>query len=327
MKTPFWFFRLNLLAILLLPLSVVYYLISKIVFIYRLFCRKITKTPVICVGGLLSGGVGKTPIVREISKYLNVPVLMRGYKGQHPDGLVRISDSAEDVGDEAKMLSDSGISVYVGDRIKNLETLDFRDEKVSAVVMDDGFQNPRIEKSISLVVFDEGVGVGNGLLLPAGPMREGLVSGIRRSDAVLINQQDFGPGCARVIRIAKRFKKAVFFVRKEMDATGFFGKYVAFAGIGYPNKFFESLRDVTSMRVVEKVSFSDHHYYTREDIIKLFRIARKYDARLVCTEKDWVKLPRNIQSKVKYVPLKVGIQSNFYLWLEKKLGEINEKRN
>ena len=218
------------------------------------------------------------------------------------------------------MLAASGLSVYVGNRRQNIDAINYGESKIPAIILDDGFQNPGIKKDISLIIFDEDIGVGNGMLLPSGPLRETLWSGIGRTNAVLINQGDFGKSSVRILKMAKRRKKPVFFIKKEMDTAGLFGKYVAFAGIGYPDKFFDALRGVISMRIVEKVPFPDHHYYTKGDILTLFRLSKKYGARLVCTEKDWVKLPRNIQSKVKYVPLKVALQPNFYLWLEKKLA-------
>jgi tetraacyldisaccharide 4'-kinase len=324
MKTPFWFSRLNLIAVILSPLSAVYFFISKIVFISRLFCRKTSKTPVICVGGLLAGGVGKTPVVREVAKYLNAPVVMRGYRARRgrAGAPVRESDTAADVGDEAKMLAASGISVYVGNRAENIDAINYGAgmtpaASAPAIIMDDGFQNPSVKKDISLVVFDGAVGIGNGMILPAGPLRETLRSGIRRCDAVLIS----GAGIPRVLKLAKKCKKPVFFIKKDLDSAGLFGKYVAFAGIGYPSKFFGALREIPSMRVVGKVPFPDHHLYAKNDIIKLFRMARQFDARLICTEKDWVKLPKNIRAKVRFVPQKVSMQPNFYVWLEKKLGQ------
>ena len=315
------------MAIVLLPLSVLYYILSKAVWVSRLFWRKTSKTPVICVGGILAGGVGKTPIVREIARYLNAPVVMRGYKGRSriSGRPVGAADSSFDIGDEAKMLSVSGLEVYVGNRSINIDAINYApDIKVPAIIMDDGFQNPGIKKDISIVVFDESVCVGNGLLLPAGPMRETLSAGIKRADAVIICHNDGGGGkCMRVVRTAKRLKKPVFFIKKEADTAGFFGKYVAFAGIGYPDKFFEVLRGIPSVRVVQKIPFGDHHLYTKKDIIRLFQAAKRYDARLICTEKDWVKLPRNIQAKVRFVPLKIHVQPNFYQWLEKKLEAKN----
>jgi tetraacyldisaccharide 4'-kinase len=332
MKTPFWFSGFNPLALILLPVSLVYYTFAKLIWIYRLFCRFSSKTPVICVGGILAGGVGKTPIVREIARRFNAPVVMRGYRGKNKkSGMpVKYADLAVDVGDEAKMLVESGATVYVGNRRQNTEAINYSANvsEIDAIVMDDGFQNPGVKKDVSLVVFDESVGIGNGLLLPAGPLRETVRSGIGRCDAVLIVQGGDGlVNTLSVIRTAKRLKKPVFFARKEMNAKGFFGKYVAFAGIGYPSKFFDDIRAVPSIRIVEKIPFPDHHYYNKNDIVRLFRAAKKYEARLVCTEKDWVKLPRNIKAKVRYVPLQITIQPNFYAWLEKKLAEKKEERN
>jgi tetraacyldisaccharide 4'-kinase len=340
-KTPFWFRRFNIVALALLPLVAVYYFVSKLIFAVRSFCKKRSKTPVICIGGILAGGVGKTPVAREIAKYLNAPVVMRGYGGHKRCGQVMPSDSARDVGDEAKMLSE-GLPVFVGDRVENINRInegrwiscpeaggtgqgDINSAFAPAIILDDNFQNPSIGKDISVLVFDESVGTGNGLLLPAGPLRETLHSGIRRADAVIIIQVDSGSNSTRVMRLAKRLKKPVFFARREMDATGFFGKYVAFAGIGYPEKFFEALRLVPSMRIVNKVPFADHHFYTKEDAIRLFRKAREFDARLVTTEKDFVKLPRHIRQKVRFVPLKVFLPPNFFLWLDRKLAEARHR--
>src|SRR5574344_1914587 len=98
MKTPNWFLKRTFIAWLLLPLSFIYLLVSRFVFIFRRFKQKSAKIPVICVGGLLAGGVGKTPIVREIAKVFGSAVVMRGYRG----------------GDEAKMLENSGLTVFTG---------------------------------------------------------------------------------------------------------------------------------------------------------------------------------------------------------------------
>ena len=322
MKTPFWFYKKNFFAILLLPLSFFYFLTFKIIFILRLFCRKKSKIPVICVGGLLAGGVGKTPIVREIAKYFKSPVIMRGYLGKNTKlgSIVKLSDTSLDVGDEAKMLSESGIKVYVGDRLDNIKSLNSKDDKPKPIIMDDGFQNPLIKKDISILVFDEAVGIGNGFLLPAGPMRETLHSGIRRCDAILINQSDSFIKLSRIVKMAKNYKKAVFFAKRNLDIEGFSGKFIAFAGIGYPRKFFNELAIVPNIEIIKTISFPDHYFYTKNDIIKLLELAKKYNVKLLCTEKDWVKLPHEIQVKVKYIPLKISIEPKFYTWLEKKIS-------
>jgi len=322
MKTPFWFLTKNPIALVLLPLATAYYFASKIIFVFRSFCKKYAKQPVICVGGILAGGVGKTPLVREIAKYLDAPVVMRGYKGTKRRGQVKSFDSAEEVGDEAKMLAQSGLKVYVGDRVENTDLIGY---SAPAIVMDDGFQNPVIHKDLSILAFDESVGTGNGFLLPAGPLRETIRSGIRRADAIIVGQSESGRGCRSVINLAKKRKKVVFFAKKELDKTGLVGKFVAFAGIGYPDKFFDALRQVPMMRVVKKIPFPDHHQYSNDDLVSLFSTARAHGARLVCTEKDWVKLPSHIQAKVRFAKQITILPAGFWKWLDKKLLWIRNK--
>jgi tetraacyldisaccharide 4'-kinase len=105
-----------------------------------------------------------------------------------------------------------------------------------------------------------------------------------------------------------------------------FGKVVAFAGIGYPKKFFDSVAAMPKVRVMETASFPDHHFYSKDDILRLFRMARKHGAELVCTEKDWVKLPENIRRKIKYAPLAVQIQPEFWEWVGAAAGKSAKKK-
>jgi hypothetical protein len=123
--------------------------------------------------------------------------------------------------------------------------------------------------------------------------------------------------------MAKNAKKPVFFVKNEFDAAGLFGKYVAFSGAG-ADRFFRALRGIISMRIVEKIPFRKNRFQTRDEIIRLFRMARKYEARLVCAERDWATLPMNIRQKIRFVPERAVLPPNFYIWLEKKLGANNE---
>ena len=317
MKTPNWFLKRGIIAWVLWPLSLVYNIVSKMVFIVRLFGQKRTKRPVICIGGLLAGGVGKTPVVREIAKRLDAPVVMRGYGAQMKNShLVKAGDSANEVGDEAKMLSAGGLEVYIGDRLESIKAID-----KSAIVLDDGFQNPTIKKDISVLVFDGKVGVGNGFVLPAGPLREPLWFGLARADAVIII--DDSVAAAVVKGYAKLLKKPVFFAEKEVRNPGLFGKVIPFAGIGYPEKFFDSIGVLPKVRVIETVSFPDHYEYRKQDFVNLFKLARRYDAELVCTEKDWVKFPENIKKKIKYMPLGINMNSEFWRWLDR---EIRKKK-
>ncbi len=300
MKTPKWFLKKNLFAILLLPVSWLYYLFSRIVYHIRKGGGLKSRRKIICVGNILAGGVGKTPIVKQIATYLDAPVVMRGYKRSKNTG---------DVGDEATMLARAGLAVHVGDRKSNIVLLNNQNDAVGPIVLDDGLQNPTIKKDISIVVFDEGIGFGNGFLLPAGPLRA-CKHNAKKADAIIV---------IRSKNPKKTFKLPdgvpVFYAENKTVSPYEDGqRLVAFAGIGYPKKFFDSLNNVVAVR-----SYPDHYDYTDEDIKKLFDLADKNRGKLVTTEKDWVRLPVQIKDKIKYARLDTVIENRFWDWIKEKL--------
>ena len=300
MKTPWWFLRKTPLALILWPLSVIYYMLSRLVFGVRKIGAYKSRRPVVCVGNIFAGGVGKTPIVRAIAQELGAPVVMRGYKKCAATG---------NIGDEATMLSRAGLQVHTGNRKSNVRLLDLQDDD-SPIVMDDGFQNPRIKKDVSILVFDERLGLGNGFVLPAGPLRE-PVGAVRRADAIIIIKANGG----RVRKINLPAEIPVFYAKNQtISPYGGTTRLAAFAGIGYPKKFFSALSNV-----VYKKSFADHYQYTPEDIEKLKKVAEKRKAKLVTTEKDWVRLPEDVQNEIKYARLETVIEDRFYDWLKEKL--------
>ena len=308
MKTPKWFLKRNLLSWSLCPLSLFYLIGSKIVFNFRKMHEYSSRRPVICFGNILSGGVGKTPIVRQVAKFFDAPVVMRGYKKSAETG---------DVGDEAKMLSNDGILVHVGDRKSNLILLN-KQKSNTPIIMDDGFQNSSIKKDISVLVFDEAIGFGNGFLLPAGPMRE-KKSAIMRADAIiLIKRKNIAKGFALPTNIPV-FKA----YNKEMCPYNNKTNVVAFAGIGYPKKFFENI----PCNVVEKISFPDHYQYSDDDIKKLIEKAKDKNAKLLTTEKDWVRLPDWAKKDIKFSALDTEIEKSFYDWLKGKIDDDTYKKN
>lgn len=295
MKTPNWFLKKNVVAWLLLPLSFLYFIASRFVFISRQFRQKNSKIPVICVGGLLAGGVGKTPIVREIAKKINAAVVMRVYHG----------------GDEAKMLKSAGLKVFIGaDRTQSIKNA--VKAKFKFIVMDDGFQNPTIKKDISILIFNSEIGIGNGFVLPAGPMREPL-GAIKRADAIIIT----GKKSVALESKLKKYNKPIFFAENKTVIPNGITKFIAFAGIGYPEKFFKNL----PKKPVKTLSFPDHHEYTNTDIKKLFMIANTNNAKLITTEKDWVRLPTDVCKKIQFSPLETTISPEFYSWLKKQTGK------
>lgn len=300
MKTPWWFLHKTPLAFLLLPISWVYYFFTRVVYLFRKIGAYKSRRKIICIGNIMAGGVGKTPIVRAIAEFLDAPVVMRGYKKSAKTG---------NIGDEAAMLARTGLQVHVGDRKSNIVLLNKQTKDSSPIVMDDGFQNPKIVKDISILVFDQGLGYGNGFLLPAGPLREPRRA-VRRADAIIIVKNK---------KPKKRFKLPeelpVFYATsKTFSPYDEDEKLYAFAGIGYPKKFFNSLNNV-----VGKKSFPDHYQYTDKDLEKLFEAANKKGAKLITTEKDWIRLPEELRSDIKYARLDMIIDNQFWNWLEEKL--------
>ncbi len=308
MKTPNWFLKKNIISYALLPFSFFYLMASRFVFNIRKKHEYISRRPIICFGNILSGGVGKTPIVRNVAKFFDAPVVMRGYKK---------SKYTSDIGDEAKMLSGDGILVHVGNRKSNLILLN-KQKSNSPIIMDDGFQNSSIKKDISILVFDESIGFGNGFLLPAGPLRE-KVSAISRADAIiLIKRKNVKSDFALPTNIPIFYAK-----NSEICPYGDDTNVIAFAGIGYPEKFFNNV----PCNVIEKISFPDHYQYTDTDIKNLINKASEKNAKLLTTEKDWVRIPEWAQKQIRFSALHTEIEGNFYDWLKGKVNDINNKKN
>lgn len=300
MKTPWWFIHKTPLAIILLPVSWIYYFVSRIVYWFRGRRPYKSRRPVICVGNILAGGVGKTPVVRAIATYLDAPVVMRGYKKSTETG---------NIGDEASMLSRAGLIVHTGDRKSNVILLDKQKRDATPIVMDDGLQNPSVKKDVSLLVFDESIGYGNGFLLPAGPLREPKKHAAR-ADAIIIIQSKTPRKNFNVPSSVPVFCATTQTISPYDEKENL----VAFSGIGYPKKFFKCLSNV-----VATCAFADHYQYTDEDIKKLIELAEKKKAKLITTEKDWVRLPEIYRDKIKYARLDINIDNRFWNWLGEKL--------
>ncbi|MBD5389265.1 tetraacyldisaccharide 4'-kinase [bacterium] len=299
MKTPWWFLHRTPLAYALVPVSWIYYGLSRVVYAMRSWRAQVSRRPVICVGNIFAGGVGKTPIVREIAQFLDAPVVMRGYKKSARTG---------NAGDEALMLSSAGLQVHTGHRRANVILLN-RQKTSVPIVMDDGFQNPTIKKHISILVFDARLGYGNGFLLPAGPLREGRRA-MRRADAVIVIRSDRPhPGFELPTDIP------VFYATNRTVVPDMGGRPIAaFAGIGYPKKFFDAA-GATYRR-----AFADHYQYTDADIERLRAWAARHGAGLLTTEKDWMRLPPAAQRDIPYAPLETVIEPAFFDWLQERLN-------
>jgi tetraacyldisaccharide 4'-kinase len=243
----------------------------------------------ICAGNAGVGGAGKTMVVLDILKRLpgQPYALTRGYGGRLRGPLLvdRGEHDAFDVGDEAILLAAAAPTVLAHDRAAGARLA--LAEGASAIVMDDGLQNPSLKKTLSLLVIDGGYGFGNGLLLPAGPLREPVqVAASRCQAAVLIGADETDalaqlPATLPVYRAELQPLCAESLARRPV---------IAFAGIGRPEKFFRSVLALGA-ELVDTHSYPDHHVYSSHDITALLGQTSATGAKLVTTAKDYVKLP------------------------------------
>jgi tetraacyldisaccharide 4'-kinase len=264
-----------------------------------------TAVPVICVGTLVVGGAGKTPVVLALADLLSehglTPhVVMRGYGGRLR-GPVRVDPAVHDaasVGDEAFLAAAYAPCWVARDRADGVR------KAVAAgattVLLDDGFQNPSVAKDLSLLVVDAAYGFGNGRLLPAGPLRERVDAGLARADAIVLLDGDGMPSALE--------GSAISVLRAELaptDGERFAGKrVVAFAGIGRPGKFFATLRRL-SADVAAEFPFPDHHPFSDADIAVLRDAAGRERALAVTTEKDWVRLSPDRRAGIEFLAVEI----------------------
>lgn len=248
----------------------------------------------ICVGNAGVGGAGKTVVALDIlSRLTGHPfALTRGYGGSLAGPLLveRGLHSPAEVGDEALLLADVAPTVKSRDRTAGARQA--LAEGATAIVMDDGLQNPALQKDLSLLVIDGGYGFGNGLLLPAGPLREPVeVAAQRCHAAVLIGEDETGA--------LARLPASMPVLRAHLvpDCAEPLGRrpVIAFAGIGRPEKFFRSVLSLGA-ELVAQHAYPDHHVYEARDASALLAEAAYKGAKLVTTAKDFVKLPANLRA-------------------------------
>jgi len=252
--------------------------------------------PVICLGNLTVGGAGKTPAALVVGRLLlashqRVFFLSRGYGGRLA-GPVRVDPavhSAAAVGDEPLLLARLAPTIVARDRLAGAEAA--RRGGASVIVMDDGFQNPALAKDLAILLVDGRRGIGNGRVIPAGPLRAPLETQIAHAHAVVF----VGPSdsAATIMKRARRHNVAFYHARLEPDRETIAAlkgrRVLAFAGIGDPEKFFATLAEA-GITVAERASFADHHRYTATEARALLARADADNLMLLTTEKDLVRL-------------------------------------
>ncbi|MFO1058986.1 MAG: tetraacyldisaccharide 4'-kinase [Dongiaceae bacterium] len=260
--------------------------------------------PVLCVGALTAGGAGKTPTVLALAARLQaagrtVHLVSRGYGGREI-GPLRIDPARHDaaaVGDEPLLLAAAAPCWVARDRPAGIRAAAVAGAGI--VLLDDGFQNPTIGRSRSLLVIDGAQGFGNGRILPAGPLREPPARGLARADAVLLIGPDRHAIAARLPPGLPLFRAELVL---QLPADLARRPLLAFAGIGRPEKFFAAL-EAAGATVAGRARFPDHHPYTEAEIAALAAQARRSGSALVTTDKDLVRVPAALRAEVRAVPV------------------------
>lgn len=251
--------------------------------------------PIICIGNLVTGGSGKTPVALSLmqlitgNKLSQKPhFLTRGYGGTQKGPLLvdYFKNTAAEVGDESLLLAKTSFTILSANRPAGAHHA--TQNGADLIIMDDGLQNPSLHKDISFVVIDGAAGFGNGKLLPAGPLRETLPAGLKKADAfILIGKDKTG-----VVSILPK-DKPLFHAHVEVPEDRkppTTKSYIAFAGLGRPEKFYHLLQKL-HYKIKSWHPFPDHYVYKPGDIYKMIKEAKSTNATLITTEKDFIRLP------------------------------------
>ena len=292
-KPKFWKSNKNFFTILLMPLSLITWIY---VILKKTFIQKVKfNIPIICVGNIFIGGTGKTPlsihIARKLSENGKNPAIVRKYYKSHID--------------EHKMiLSYYNKLILNSNRSKGIyEALDKSND---AVILDDGFQDYKIKKDLSIICFNSNQLIGNGFLFPSGPLRESL-SSLRNANILIINGEKSLDFEQKILKIKKDLK--IYYSNyKPLNIQEFKGKKLfVISGIGNPENFFKILKD-NQMIIQEKMVYPDHYELTKREMLKIVDYSRKNDFQIVMTEKDYYKIKDFNLKNIKYLRVKLEIE-------------------
>ena len=312
-KAPkFWYLKRDTyLSNSLYPFSLLFRLGTKLRTI--LSQKKNAELPIICIGNIVVGGAGKTPVSLKIGKMLRQAgysphFVSKGYSGiEKNNTLVQKWHSPKSVGDESIFLSEVA-PTWIG---------------IDCIIMDDGFQNPTIQKDFSIIVINEEQEFGNKRVMPSGPLRESITRGLSRTNLIIV-----------IGTISKEIKtkipihipviNASFAISDENKI--FKGlKITAFAGIAYPEKFFNSLRK-QGAKIVKEMIYPDHHIFDENELLNLAGIANKTQSILVTTKKDYVRIPKSYRSLINTLEGEIAFEDE-KLFLDILCNVVEDKIN
>jgi len=293
LKPKFWDSQNNMPAILLRPISFLFYLLTALR--KSLITEERFKIPIICIGNIYVGGTGKTPISIMIANDLKInkknPAIIKKYYKTHED--------------EHKIINEmTGCLILNKNRAQAIEKAER--ENFDIAILDDGFQDYTIKKNLNIICFNNKQLIGNGLMFPAGPLREDL-SSLKRAQIVIINGKKNTSFEEKILNVSKNIK--IFYSKYLPKNIEQFKnkKLFAFAGIGNPNNFFELLSEY-NLNVQKKISFPDHYKFKKKEIEQMAVEALKNNFELITTEKDFYRVKDLGFKKLKYLKVDVEIK-------------------
>ena len=302
-KPKFWDKKYHtFFSIILWPISFLYQIVISIK--ETAASKKKFSIPVICVGNIYLGGTGKTPLsikIWEIFKDEKRPVVLKKNYKNHQDEIELIKKYCK---------------ILVSD--KRSDGINRAIEKnFDLVIMDDGFQDFEIVKNLNIICFNSQQGIGNGYTIPSGPLRENLKS-LKKCQIILINGKknlQFEDKL-KIYNNKLEFFYFNYFIKNVNEFKN--KKLIPFAGIGNPENFFQLLKD-SHLNIVKEINFPDHYEYKQADLDNLVAMENKYKAKLVTTEKDYLRISPFNRRRFEMLPIKVNIheEKKFSLSIKK----------
>ena len=291
-KPKFWDSKKNILSIIFSPLSFVFW-------IFLFFKRKVVKKikfniPIICVGNIYVGGTGKTPltiaIANELTKKGKKPAIVRKYYKNHKDEYNMILEHYDHL-----ILNKKRI-LAINKAMEN---------KFDAVILDDGFQDYKIQKDLNILCFNNNQLIGNGLIFPSGPLREDI-SSIKSVNIIIINGDENKEFERKILHINNNLK--IYYSNyKPLNIEEFKDKkLLAISGIGNPENFFKILRE-NKLDLQKTLIYPDHYQFSRSEMQKIIDRANTLNYQIIMTEKDYYKIKDFNFKNIKYLKVELEI--------------------
>ena len=302
-KPTFWNSK-NLIALFLIPFSMITLIIN---FFKNFLSKRNFKIKTICVGNIYLGGTGKTSLTIEINNILKKSFKTIFIKKKYINQL-----------DERKLLKTYGNVFSDNDRKISLIKAE-NTKKFNLAILDDGLQDKTIKYDISIACFNSSYGIGNGLLIPAGPLRENL-SMLRNYSAIFLNGEKKNK---RLCSILKEFNNNIFYsnyISTNIKKFNRKSKYLYFCGIGNPEEFEYTLKKY-KFNIAKKFIFPDHHNFKNQEIDEIKKIAFDNKFKIVTTEKDYKRLNAKNKKNIDYLKIKLKIKNlnKFSKFLKERL--------